>query len=126
MRVLADSSVWIDFFRRKNKSNRLTDLLAEDLVVTNRLILAEILPALKLKAKSDIIGLLRVLMTYEIEPDWEKVIQIQLGHVQRYRTFVGIPDIMIFQNAQQHGLVIYSFDQDVLNLCEMNNVKYFN
>ena len=46
MSILVDSSVWIDFFRNKNSKNQLPQLLSEDLVFTNDIILAELIPSL--------------------------------------------------------------------------------
>lgn len=124
MKVLVDSSVWIDFFRRKNTSNRLHELLLEDLVVTNSLILAEIIPALKVKKRKDIIDLLKLVESYPMETDWEDVVDIQLKFVNEFKYLVGISDILIFQNAQQNELMIYSYDQDVHRLCELFDQKY--
>ncbi len=123
MRVLVDSSVWIDFFRRKNESNRLGFLLAEDLVVTNSLVLAEIVPALRLKKRKDVIRLLNILEAHEIKADWNEVIDIQMKFVSRFNYFVGISDILIFQNSIQNDLMLYSFDRDVIRLCELHNQK---
>lgn len=45
MSILVDSSVWVDYFRGTGLSSDHLDLLIEEnLVVTNDLILAELLP----------------------------------------------------------------------------------
>jgi len=49
MLVLVDTSVWIDYFRAGNKSAELDDLIDENIIVINELILAELIPFLKLK-----------------------------------------------------------------------------
>ena len=49
MGVLLDTSVWIDYFRSGDKSEKLYFLIDENLVVINDLILTELLPLLILK-----------------------------------------------------------------------------
>jgi len=125
MKVLADSSTWIDFFRRKSSSNQISVLLSEDLVVTNSLILAEIVPALKVKKRKDIVSLLEMLECSDMDVDWNEVVEIQMNFVGTYKYFVGIPDILIFQNALQNNYMLYSFDADINKLCDLFGYKYF-
>ena len=49
MEVLVDTSVWIDYFRSGDKSEKLDFLIDENLVVINDLILTELLPLLIVK-----------------------------------------------------------------------------
>ena len=49
MEVLVDTSVWIDYFRSGEKSEKLDFLIDENLVVINDLILTELLPLLIVK-----------------------------------------------------------------------------
>ena len=58
MTVLVDTSVWIDYFRSGNNSEILDFLIDENLLVTNDLILAGLIPFLKVQNKSKIINLL--------------------------------------------------------------------
>ena len=46
MVVLVDTSVWIDYFRGAGDSEPLDYLINENLVVTNEIILAELVPFL--------------------------------------------------------------------------------
>jgi predicted nucleic acid-binding protein len=119
MKVLVDSSVWIDFFRRRNNVNRLPTLLVEDLAVTNPLILAEIIPALELKNERETVRLLRTFDVFALDPDWDDVIRLQVKFVRRYGHYLGISDLLIVQNAVQNDLPIYSFDNDVKKLCDL-------
>ena len=47
MSILVDSSVWIDYFRDGKNSERLDHFIDENLIVTNDLILTELIPFLK-------------------------------------------------------------------------------
>ncbi len=49
MNILVDTSAWIDYFRGNGNSNTLDFLIEEDLVATNNLILAELIPFLHIK-----------------------------------------------------------------------------
>ena len=51
MSVIVDTSVWIDYFRSGNNSAKLDFLIDEDLIVINDLILAELVPFLKVQTK---------------------------------------------------------------------------
>ncbi len=59
MEVLVDTSVWIDYFRSGDKSGKLDTLIDENLVVTNNLILAELLPLLIIRKESNVVKLLK-------------------------------------------------------------------
>jgi len=43
MSVLVDTSVWVEFFRSGNNSEKLDFLIDENLILTNDLILAELI-----------------------------------------------------------------------------------
>ena len=49
MNILVDSSVWIDYFRTGKKSTNLDLFIRQNIVCTNDLILAELIPVLKIK-----------------------------------------------------------------------------
>lgn len=123
MKILVDSSIWIDFFRRKNSANQLPTLLAEELAVTNPVILTEILPSLKIAKQSKTIELIEIIETIELNIDWNLIIETQVQYSRKFHHFVGIPDIIIVQNALSNNLIIYSFDKDILNLCEILKCK---
>ena len=58
MQVLVDSSIWIDYFRDGKKSGKLDFLIDENIVVINDIILAELVPFLRMKKQKKIISLL--------------------------------------------------------------------
>jgi predicted nucleic acid-binding protein len=55
MPVIVDTSVWIEYFRSGNNSIKLDFLIDEDLLVINDLILAELVPFLKVQNQTNII-----------------------------------------------------------------------
>jgi len=51
VKVLVDTSIWIDYFRGGDNSKNLDFLIDENLIVTNVIVLAELIPYLKIKKK---------------------------------------------------------------------------
>ncbi len=55
MEVLVDTSIWIDYFKAGDNSKDLDYLIDENIIVTNDIILAELVPYLKLKKQTKVI-----------------------------------------------------------------------
>jgi len=111
MQILVDSSVWVDFFRGGPKTSRLRLFIKENIVVTNDLILAELIPPLKIRKQSKLISLMKALARLELKIDWDQIIDYQHRCLKKGINGVGIPDLIIAQNAVQNDCEIYSFDQ---------------
>ncbi len=58
MQVLVDTSIWVDYFRSGTNSSGLNILIDENLIVTNNIILTELVPSLRVKRQNKIIRLL--------------------------------------------------------------------
>ena len=110
MRVLVDSSVWIDYFRAGRYAKELESLLDDGRVVINDLILAELVPVLHVKRKPRLIDLLGELQREPMQPDWDEVIRLQITCLRDGLNGIGIPDLLIAQNAMQHGLQLMTRD----------------
>lgn len=116
MRVLVDSSVWIDYFRSGRHSEEIESLLEDGRVVINDLILAELIPALHVKRQQRLIDLLRELKREPVLPDWQEVIRLQISCLRDGLNGIGIPDLLIAQNAMQRGLQLMTHDGHFLRL----------
>ncbi|MEW6517912.1 MAG: hypothetical protein AB1461_00730 [Thermodesulfobacteriota bacterium] len=77
MPVLVDTSVWIEYFRPGNNLDTLDFLIDENLVVTNDLILAALIPFLKVRKQSKIISLLRTVTKLPTNINWEQISEFQ-------------------------------------------------
>jgi len=55
MSVLIDSSIWIDYFKSGDNAEDLEGLIDENLVAINDIILAELVPYLKIKKQDKVI-----------------------------------------------------------------------
>jgi len=122
MTVLVDTSIWIDYFRGGDDSIQMDFLIDENLLVTNDLILAELIPFLKVQNKTRVINLLYNINRLELSIDWNEIIDYQYGCLENGLNGVGIPDLLIVQNAKQNNCKIYTLDnhfflmKDILSL----------
>jgi predicted nucleic acid-binding protein len=122
MSVLVDTSVWIEYFRKGINSEKLDFLIDENLLVINDLILAELVPFLKIQNKKNIINVLFKIKKLNLSINWDQIIEYQYKCLKNGLNGVGIPDLIIAQNAKQHHCEIYSLDnhfslmKDFLNL----------
>ncbi len=110
MSVLVDTSIWIEYFRNGNCSDTLEFLIDENIIVTNELILCELIPFLKLRKQKKLISLLTTITTKHIDIIWNQIIEYQYKCLINGINGVGIPDLIIGQNAKQNGCSIYSVD----------------
>ena len=110
MSVLVDTSIWIDYFRKGNNFEKLDFLIDENLVVINDLILTELIPFLKVKNQRKVIKLLHNINKLELIINWEQIAEYQYKCLKSGINGVGIPDLIIAQNAKQNHCEIYSLD----------------
>ena len=110
MQVIVDSSIWIDYFRDGRNSGKLDYLIDENIVVINDLILAELVPFLKRKNQRRIISLLNSINKLNLDISWEQIIDYQHRCLKKGINGIGLPDLIIAQNALQNHCEIYSLD----------------
>ena len=111
MVVLVDTSIWIDYFRGGDKSKDLEFLIDENLIATNKIILAELIPYLKIKKQTKVVNLLYEVTQMPLDIHWEEIIKFQVKCLKSGANGVGIPDLIIAQNAKQNNCKIYSLDK---------------
>ncbi len=125
MSVLVDTSIWIDYFRSGDYSKKLDFLIDENLVVTNDLVLAELIPFLRIKNQRKVIKLLQTINTLPLFIDWNQIAEYQFKCLQVGINGVGIPDLIIVQNAKQHHCPIYAFDNHFRLMKDVVGIKLF-
>ena len=111
MTVLVDTSIWIDYFRTGNNSERLDFLIDENLIVINDLILAELVPSLRAHCQRKIVKLLHNINKLELSINWDQIIEFQFKCLKNGLNGIGIPDLIVAQNAKQNHCEIYSLDR---------------
>ena len=122
MPIIVDTSVWVEYFRDGNSSAKLDFLIDEDLIVINDLILAELVPFLKMQNQKNIIKLLLNIKKLDLILNWDQIIEFQFDCLKNGLNGIGIPDLIVAQNAKQNHCEIYSLDdhfrlmKDILGL----------
>ena len=125
MEVLVDTSIWIDYFRGGDNSTELDVLIDENLVVTNDLILAELIPYLTVKRQTKVITLLQEINRIPIQVDWEELIRFQVMCLKCGANGVGVPDLINAQNAKANNCMIYSLDKHFRLLKQVIKIKLY-
>lgn len=111
MKIIVDSSVWIDYFRSGKNSHVLDSLIDDGLIAVNDLILTEIIPPLQLKKQTRIIDLLNEIEKFDINIDWQQIRDFQYICLKNGINKMGISDLIIAQNAIQNSTLVFSLDK---------------
>ena len=125
MLVIVDTSVWIAYFKGGAHSTELDYLIDENLIATNEVILAELVPFLKLKRQNRLIELLSNVSSVPMSIDWNNIIELQVKCLRSGVNGVGIPDLIIAQNALSHRCAIYSLDKHFRLLSRVVKLKCY-
>jgi len=121
--VLIDTSVWVEYFRSGKYSEKLDFLIDENLIVTNDLIMAELIPFLRMRNQQKIIDLLRNIKNLDLLINWEQIIEYQYECLKNGLNGIGIPDLIIAQNAKQNDCEVYSLDNHFNLMKEILNIR---
>ncbi len=108
--ILVDSSVWISFFKGNIAKDPFFTLIDANQLCINDLILAEIVPSLSFKKEHKLIDILKQLERLPLNIDWTSIIEFQTRNLSKGMNKVGVPDLIIMQNAIQNDLKLYSLD----------------
>lgn len=122
-KILVDSSIWIDYFRNENSFNELSSLIRENQICTNDIILAELVPVLKIKKQTEIINGLLQLENIHVNINWNMIINYQIINLKNGINKVGIPDLIILDNVISNNLIFFSKDK---HFKKMNENILFN
>ena len=125
MAILVDTSIWIDYFRGGGNSSGMDALIDENILVTNEIILAELIPYLKIKKQANVVKLLYQINQISLRIDWEEIMEFQVMCLKSGANGVGIPDLIIAQNAKQSNCKIYSLDKHFQLLNKVLKVKLY-
>ena len=126
MRVLVDSSIWISYFRNGHREEVLDFLIEENLIVINDVILSELVPFLKIQNKLKLIRHLQSIERLDLSIDWDEVIEIQTNCLKPGVSGIGIPDLIIAQNAIQNQVCVFSEDKHFIKLETVTELEIYN
>jgi len=125
MNVLVDTSIWIDYLRGGRHSQDLDILIDENLIVVNDLILSELIPSLIIQEQTKLIALLRLLPAQSVSINWNEIREIQTRCMKKGFNGIGIPDLIVAQNAMQHNIPLYTLDKHFRWLADVTSLKLF-
>ncbi len=127
MDVLVDTSVWIAFFRGRKEDAKVCEaldyLLAGDEVVVNDVILSELLPSIIHKREAKLETCLRSIRKIDLEIDWEDLRKMQVVCLDNGVNKVGVPDLIIAQQAMRKKLPVFSIDRHFRLMAEKFPLK---
>ncbi len=111
MNILVDSSVWIDYFRTGVGSQDIDKYIDQNIICINDLILAELVPFLRIKKQNKVIKLLNELKNIPLKINWHNIIDFQTACIENGINKIGIPDLIIVDNVIQNDLILYTLDK---------------
>ena len=111
MGILVDPSIWVDYFRGTRSADGLDLRVEENLVITNKLILAELLSPLFILNQRHPIESMREIKQSPMNIDWDDIIQMRITCLNSGLHGIGIPDLIIGQNAIQSDMRLLSADK---------------
>jgi hypothetical protein len=112
--ILADTSIWIEFFRSRDSAvaRELDRLLEEGVAATCGLVLAELLPGLRKKQRVAVRGLMESLPNLEIPADiWDDVAEMQEKALDKGSGPFSLPDLIIAAAALRHDAELFTRDR---------------
>jgi len=124
MRVLVDSSVWINWFRGSG-GDELDTLIDENLLAINDLILAELIPAMLVRREHRLIKLLETVTRVPLSIDWKDITETRAQCLSQDINGIGIPDLIIAQNARQHEYPVYAEDKHFRWISKVTGLKLY-
>ena len=109
--ILVDTSVWIDYFRNGSTADALDKLIEIDMICINDVILSELLPSINQRHEEELKELLLSFPKLQMKIDWTEIVFMQTKNLHNGINKVGLPDLMIAQNAIQNNVKLFSCDR---------------
>lgn len=127
-KVIADTCIWVEFFRTKSEtSNCLRDLISNNLVAGVGIIIAELLQGIKTNKEHEIV--LDVFNTIEYL-EITKDIWIEAGMLSRKLRSQGktipLSDITIACCAKKHQYQVFTIDNHFHAIQDINSISFFS
>ncbi|GHV85999.1 twitching motility protein PilT [Spirochaetia bacterium] len=123
MNYLVDSCIWIDFFNHKKHFEAISELLTNNMVNTNKIILAELIPTARKNKENSFLECLSGIDIIPLDTDWDEIMEIQYQCIQSGINKLGLLDIVIAQNAKQNDVEIFSTDNHMKSLTKIMGIN---
>ena len=123
--ILVDSSVWIEYFKGTKRAILVNELIDNNSLCINDLILAELLPAINQRKEVHLREMLMSVAKTEVKINWNQIVYMQTQNLLHGINKVGIPDLLIVQNAIDNNLQLFSYDKHFRLMSEMFDLRLF-
>ncbi len=124
--VLVDTSIWIEYFKGREIALPLNGLIDTNNICVNDLILSELIPSINHKNDNELKELLFAINNIHLEINWNQVIHMQTVNLQNGINKVGIPDLIIAQNAIDNHLELYAIDKHFKLMSNFHGIILYN
>ena len=112
--VIVDTSVWVAYFRGRKEDQTTAEaldyLLSGDEALVNDVILSELLPFMIVRGEKRCADALSAVRSPALAIDWAGIRVLQETCLRNGINKVGIPDLIIAQQAMALGLPLFSLD----------------
>ena len=125
VKVIVDTSVWIDYFKHGKYIPEIKSLLEQQRLITNDVIIAELLPIIIHDKKEQIAELLNALERIPVFVNWNGLIDAQIKCLKNGYNKIGLLDLMILQTSIEHSVEIFSVDKHFQALGKIFHAKIY-
>jgi len=123
--ILIDTSIWIEFFKGNQETTILNKLIDDNTLCVNDLILAELIPSINHRKENHLKDLLYRITNIPIKINWKEIIFMQTINLKNGINKIGIPDLIITQNAIEYNLEIFTRDNHFQLMSDLHGIKIF-
>ena len=113
--VIVDTSVWVSYFRGdtagKCAADALEYLLSGDEAIVNDVILSELLPFMAVRGEKNCADAVSAVRSPKLKIDWAGIRTLQETCLRNGINKVGIPDLIIAQQAISLDIPLFSLDR---------------
>ena len=95
------------------------------MMIVSQIILAEFLPFLRINKQAKLINLLQEINVTPLYIRWNEIIECQVKCLKSGANGIGIPDLIIAQNAKQNGCMVYALDKHFRLMNEILEVQLY-
>lgn len=101
----------IDGFHGGKSLDTLNALIDRREICVNDLILSELVPSIRVSKEKELEDLLYLLPRIPMQIDWSGIASMQTEKLKHGINKIGLPDVIIAQNAMQNGVQLLSLDK---------------
>jgi predicted nucleic acid-binding protein len=111
MKILLDTSIWIDYFKGGQCSDKVDRLIEMNVVAVCDVVLVELIPFLRHKSEDRLVKLLHKVPLLSYDLNWQTLTNNQLVCLTNGINKVGITDLMIAETVKQNNSMLCSLDR---------------